>query len=835
MTQLFWKTPLKALALVVLGALISGCNGEKKNTTPDDPKPQKTGTVTISDVLKADVGSSFSNIDCVTIVATNEQGVILQEDGSSIYAYLGESHEFTVGDMVTVVSGTTTTRNGLYQFGKGVQLEKTWHGDFTQPTPSTFAGSDVDAYMKAPEIKYVTYTGTVIVAGNYVNVEIDGTDNIGSLDYMSDEFKEKYNRHSLTITGWLFGSYKTYMYTVPVEVVDNGIHEEVIPEGAIYYNTFDKEIATQDSEKYGTTKGWPWLDQFDGWKNEKGTGASAVEYDYKEMSVRTNQESKGSLSTYEGSGNNNIFFGGSTENPNWFTIGKIAVPSQNLRLSFGAQYYSQGSANTFIKSNFTVQLSADGSTWSPALDYDFGGVEDTHEGKWRLAVADFTLPAGTNTLYIKFAAKSFSVNRLDDVLLVEGNGGQQVEFGKDVETPLSTISEVLASPVDETYKIQGTVMAIHTKGFLVKDDTGSILVFMKGHTMTAGDNVTVEGPTTEYGGMKQFDGTSVVTVSSHSDVTYPTPEEFKAAQFNSYVDNLTVKYVTYTGTLKSTQDQIYQWHYNVTVDGTDVQGTISYPESRFNISKYDGVKIIVCGYLLGVTESDGVKYVTTMATSIEPVDKETKPEEKDAITVAELNKKLADFKSGDMLTSVVAVKGYVAANNEGGNLKSVISLVDNTGAEDSGIIIKGTDYTESTLPVGTKVIVSLQTAKYTVSNNLPTITNATIYPTEEKATMTVPEIADNELSKYVGQYVKVKDVTSPEASSTWYSTDFKSGHSFTGKNNEVVTVYVVKAAKFANDSFAANTTGDILGVVEWYKDKIEIIPTSSADVAAFAK
>ena len=463
MKQLIWKAPLKALALVVLGALISGCNGEKKETTPEDPKPQKTGTVTISDVLKADVGSSFSNIDCVTIVATNGQGVILQEDGASIYAYLGESHEFTVGDMVTVVSGTTTTRNGLPQFGKGVQLEKTWHGDFKQPTPTTFTGSDVDSYMKSPEIKYVTYTGTVIVAGNYVNVEIDGTDNIGSLDYMTDEFKEKYNRHSLTITGWLFGSYKTYMYTVPVEVVDNGVHEEEVPEGAIYYNTFDKEVAVQDSEKYGTTKGWPWLDQFDGWKNEKGTGASAVEYDYQEMSVRTNQESKGSLSTYDGSGNNNIFFGGSTEKPNWFTIGKISVPSQNLRLSFGAQYYSQGSANTFIKSNFTVQLSEDGSTWSPALDYDFGGVEDTHEGKWRLAVADFTLPAGTKTLYIKFAAKSFSVNRLDDVLLVEGNGGQQVEFGKEVETPLSNISDVLNSPVDETYKIQGTVMAIHTK------------------------------------------------------------------------------------------------------------------------------------------------------------------------------------------------------------------------------------------------------------------------------------------------------------------------------------------------------------------------------------
>ncbi len=833
MKQLSWKTQIKALALVVLGVLLSGCSGKKENTTPEDPKPQKTGTVTISDVLKADVGTSFTDIDCVTIVATNGQGVILQEDGASIYAYIGESHEFAIGDMVTVKSGSTAKRNGLLQFGKGVQLERTWHGDFTQPKPAEFSGTDIDAYMKSPEIKYVTFTGTVKVAGNYVNVEIEGTDNIGSLDYMTDEFKEKYNNHSLTITGWLFGSYKTYMYTIPVEVVDNGVHEDEVPEGAIYYNTFDKEVAVQDAEKYGTTKGWPWLDQFDGWKNEKGTSASSVEYDYQEMSVRTNQSSKGSLSTYDGSGNNNIFFGGSTEKPNRFTICKIAVPSQNLRLTFGAQYYSQGSANTFIKSNFTVQLSADGSTWSPALDYDFGGVEDTHEGKWRQAVADFTLPAGTNTLYIKFAAKSFSVNRLDDVLLTTGKGGQQIEFGKEVVTPLSNIADVHNSPVDETYKIKGTVMAIHTKGFLVKDNTGAILVFMKGHTITAGDEVTVEGPTTEYGGMKQFDGTSTVTVSGHSDVTYPTPEDFKATQFNNYVNNLSIKYVTYTGTLTSTRDELYQWHYNVAVDGTDVQGTISYPESDLNISKYEGVKIIVCGYLLGATESDGVKYVTTMATSIEPVDKETRPDEKDAITVAEFNKQIPDMKSGDMLTSLVAVKGYVAANNEGGNLKGVISLVDNTGAENSGIIIKGDDYTESTLPVGTKVIVSLQTAKYVLSNNLPTITNATIYTTTEKATMTVPEITDDKLSSYVGQYVKVKDVTSPEESSTWYNANIKSGHSFTGKNGSTVTVYVVKAAKFGSESFAASKTGDIYGVVELYKEKLEIIPTSSADVAAF--
>ena len=351
--------------------------------------------------------------------------------------------------------------------------------------------------MKNPEVKYVTYKGTVLVSGNYVNVEIDGTSVQGSLDYMSDDFKEKYNSHNVTITGWLFGSYKTYMYTIPVEIKDEGEFEEEVPDGAIFYSTFDKELASQT---FGDGGQWPFLDQFEGWINHKGSGVANVAYDFKSMSARTNQSSKGSLSLYDGSGKNNIFF---STAPNYFTIQKIAVTSQNLRLSFGAQRYAQGATNTFIKSDFVVRLSADGQLWSQALDYDFGSVAD-EPGEWRLATADFTLPAGTGTLYIKFEAKMSSVNRIDDVLLTPGNGGQAIEFGKEEETPLSTIAEVLAAPIDEVYKVEGQVIGTHSKGFLVKDATGTILVFKKNHGMTVGDKVTVEGATSEYGGMKQF-------------------------------------------------------------------------------------------------------------------------------------------------------------------------------------------------------------------------------------------------------------------------------------------------------------------------------------------
>lgn len=835
MTHSLWKTAIRAVIALTAGISLAACS-EKNTETPDpfEGKPEKTNPTTLSDVNGAAAGTSFSDIECLTVVATNSQGLILQEFQSTkpsdcIYAYIGEAHDFKIGDMVNI-SGTTTQRNGLLQFAKGSQITKTWEYSYTQPEPEEFTAEKVDAYMSAPEIKYVKLDGTLKIAGNYANLEIAGTDNIGSLDYMTDDFKNSYDGHSLTISGWLFGSYKTYMYIVPVEVIDNGEYQEPIPDGAIFYSTFDKEVAVQDAEKYGTTKGWPWLEQFDGWQNQKGSGAADVTYSYQQMSVRTNEPSKGSHSLYEGSGNNNLFFGGSTDKPNWFTIEKVNVPSQNLRLSFGAQYYSQGSANTFLKSNFQVFLSNDGTTWSPAVRYDFNGVEDTEGGNWRLASADFTLPAGTRTLYIKFVAKAFSTNRLDDVLLVEGKGGQQIEFGKVVETPLSNIADVLSKPVDEMYKISGQVVAIHTKGFLVKDNTGIILVFQKGHTVKTGDKVTVEGPTTEYGGMKQFDGTSEVTVNGNSAVSQPTPEEFKAAQFESYVNNPSIRYVTYTGTLNSVRDEIYQWHNNVVIPGTTVQGAISYPVDELNITKFEGAEIIVTGYLVGATGSD-VKYANTMAVSVKSTTEETEPDEASALTVEQLNAKLDNTSKDAALKDLVAFKGYVAANNEHGNLKGALAIVDNTGKANSGIIVKVSD---DKVPVGTKVVISLLTAKYTLTNELRTITNSTVYSKEEKVEITVPEIKDNQLSDYMGQYVKVVNLTAPTSATVWYSTANKGNTDFTGKEGSTVTVYVTKSADFGTLAVKQGT-GNVKGVIEQYKSKLEVVPTCREDVVEFTE
>ena len=820
------KSLLNRFAAISFAALMAlGC-GLEKPVTPDEPEekdPTQTEGTSIADVLKAEVGGTFQ-LENVLVVGANTNGVLLQQMGSYIYAFYGSEHNLQVGDLLKV-SGTTTSRNGLIQFGSGCTLEKIGTAAFTFPEPETMSVETIESYMSNPSIKYVTYSGTILLSGNYTNLEIDGSSVVGSLDYMTEEFRTQYSKHNVTITGWLFGSYKTYMYTIPVQVNDNGIPEEDVPEGAIFYSNFDAELASQT---FGDGGQWPFLDQFEGWKNEKGSGASSVMYEFQSVSCRTNQSSKGDLSQYDGSGKNNIFF---STAPSYLTIGNIAVSGKNLRLSFGAQRYSQGASNAFIKSDFEVRVSADGQLWSQALDYGFGAVEDV-PGQWRLATVDFTLPDGVNSLYIKFIPKMSSVNRIDDVLLVEGDGGELVEFGKEDIIETSSIAEVLDSPIDEVYQIEGTVVGTHSKGFLVKDDTGIILTFKKNHGIETGDVVTVKGATSVYGGLKQFGETSEVTKTGSRSVTQPEPEEFSAASFDAYVEAPCIKYVKYSGLLSSYQDNIYyQWHYDVAVDGTDVVASLSYPNSSLSVTSYLDRNVIVTGYAIGVTGND-TRYLNTLVTSIEFAETEECPDESKAITVKELNERLASMETGAALADLVAVKGYVAANNEGGALYQVISLVDNTGEPGTGIILKGDDYTEATLPVGTKVIVSLKYATYDLYKGLPQVKKAMIFKTETKTEIVVPEIADNQCKDYLGQYVKVRNLTAPADATTWFVNNKSTTTRFTGENGLTVATYVTKYAVYKDEKIAQKTSW-IKGVMEVYNDLYELIPTSMDDVSGF--
>lgn len=249
---------------------------------------------------------------------------------------------------------------------------------------------------------------------------------------------------SFTLIHPEFGKWGQAESSVAVKQYGSGVTPP--PTGdAIYANDFDKEQATEGSS------GWPFADQFEGWKNQTGTGADNVAYVANSISVRANSASNGSYSKYkdDASGVNNMLFRAGAE----LEIHKIALdPAQkNLCLTFGSYKSLYGAEdNAFVTSEFHVYLSKDGENWAEiAYDRPVEADEHSNSGTWALATANFTLKEVPSELYIRFISDLSSAHRIDDVKLFEGIGGTEVDLGNVTpptpgEAVVITIPEIIA-------------------------------------------------------------------------------------------------------------------------------------------------------------------------------------------------------------------------------------------------------------------------------------------------------------------------------------------------------------------------------------------------------
>lgn len=249
---------------------------------------------------------------------------------------------------------------------------------------------------------------------------------------------------SFTLIHPEFGKWGQAESSVAVKQYGSGVTPP--PTGdAIYANDFDKEQATKGSS------GWPFADQFEGWKNQTGTGADNVAYVANSISVRANSASNGSYSKYkdDASGVNNMLFHAGAE----LEIHKIALdPAQkNLCLTFGSHKSLYGAEdNAFVTSEFHVYLSKDGENWAEiAYDRPVEADEHSNYGTWALATANFTLKEVPSELYIRFISDLSFAHRIDDVKLFEGIGGTEVDLGNVTpptpgEAVVITIPEIIA-------------------------------------------------------------------------------------------------------------------------------------------------------------------------------------------------------------------------------------------------------------------------------------------------------------------------------------------------------------------------------------------------------
>ena len=385
-----------------------------------------------------------------------------------------------------------------------------------------------------------------------------------------------------------------------------------IEDAIVFYNNFDKEAATQT---YGSGTSWPYLDQFDGWKNQTGTGVEAVSYGFNSISARNNSNSNGNYSDYEGSGLNNLLFGTDA----YLRVSGIALGTgRNYTLSFGTEKYLQNSDNTFKPSEFHVYISADGQKWVE-LEYKFPG--EFKDGRWDLASSTFTLPDGVTTLGIHVKSDLASGHRMDDLKLVYSlDPGTVIDFSTGIDIPTSgggdtpsgdtSLAKIIAAANNtdvETAEV--LVVAKYARGVMLQEGSDYLLVYdANGVNAKIGDKVVVKGKKATYSGQAQITTPTVTLKSSDNPVSYSEPKVLDASNFSAFTSNVPV-YIQYVGTLVQSGNYL-----NVTIPGVEGKdGSIAYPAEDY--SAFYNKEVKVTGFYLG-----GQTHYSTMVVKLEATD-----------------------------------------------------------------------------------------------------------------------------------------------------------------------------------------------------------------------
>ena len=385
----------------------------------------------------------------------------------------------------------------------------------------------------------------------------------------------------------------------------------------VYHNDFDKELAVKGESGWKT-----YLDSFGGWKNETGSGISTVEYAFSGMSARTNSTgaSDSKYSDYSGSGKNYLWFA----KDNYFHVKNITLPEgkTDYTISFGSERnLYQAADNTFVPEEFLVYVSNDGSKWVK-LEYAFpNGLKNR---RWDLASSTFTVPSGTKSLHIYIKATLASAYLMDDLdLSVAASAGTAIDFSKGIdlgtggstgggETPEpagNTIAAVCAAAAGSAADLKDVlVTGVTTQSYVITDETGSVLVFVKADPkVKVGDKVNVAGMTGEHNGLIQIATPTTTVVSSGNAVTYPAPLEFTEANLADTPKKVT--YVSFTGNVKKNNQ-----YYNIYIGSvTDKDLSLSYYTG--NMDEFVDCDIKVKGWYVG-----GGTHYQIVATEVEKVE-----------------------------------------------------------------------------------------------------------------------------------------------------------------------------------------------------------------------
>lgn len=299
---------------------------------------------------------------------------------------------------------------------------------------------------------------------------------------------------------------------------DDGKNDNTIPKGAIFYEDFGAEAATQNPDRT-----YPTIAEFLDKLTKAGSGVADVTYVGANTTVRPSFASTG----YEGaSGINGCFFG---TVPASLQINKIALgDAKKLTLSFGISHAYSSSLGEVLTEDILVQVSKDGNLWFP-LKYTISGSD------WVRVNIEFAVATSISELYIKFVVpSSSSAIRVDDITLMPGGNGEIIDLDKQPEVALKALSDVRAHYVsgallpENGWRIEGVVVSdkdgknLQPYQFVMVDkneaNSGILISYVQGETnpdFNVGDKVSIDLTGTTYApykGLLQIGGVKTASV-----------------------------------------------------------------------------------------------------------------------------------------------------------------------------------------------------------------------------------------------------------------------------------------------------------------------------------
>lgn len=526
----------------MIGALYVSHTPGEGGETPEEPEPEpEVVTATISEIAEA----GKYKVEGATILASYARGYLVGDATGKILAYLGADHGLSLvaGDVVTI-EGSVSEYGGFFQFVAGSTLTKTGTAEVNHGEAEVMDGAAMDAYVTAPAIKYVSYTGKLAVSGNYFNVNIEGAATaMGSLQYpIEAEAISALNGKNITVTGYAIGvSGGKYVNTmvISVEEVAGGEEPEPEPEPEITTSTF---------------------------------GAITEAGDYKvENAVVVNVTLKGYL-LYDGTGYAYVYVGSKTDyvvGTKMTVIGTVSYYYDMMQIAPTAVEDVTTVEGTHPEAEVMDGAAIDAYMSNPTYKY----VKVT--GK--LSVGSYTnliVEGTTNTVSVSYFDGDLSAMNDKDVTLYGYLGGSNTTKGY-VTMYLVSCEEVVAEPENpeggRLYWGSEDFAAIQAAvGNELNATTLANVVATDDLTVNA-DGVTYKGLELSIGGGKFKFGTNYGLASQEGDK--PTRIQVGGTGKIADMKNMITFEVPAAGTLKidavsSSKDEVHP--IAVAIDGTEI-------------------------------------------------------------------------------------------------------------------------------------------------------------------------------------------------------------------------------------------------------------------------